>query len=305
MVWQIVCPHFYAEKIIQMRKLLTTLSLIIVTVSFTEAQLPTRTTTSKTTRQFPSATTFNPSLALQQAFNWWFAIKPTEFGVTYDKIPDRQSFYDSAIYKFYLMTTMQFNGLPFSPGLVRLQPDSLFHLQAMPNLTTVFLSRNTCTHTTFQYLATLPNLSSVAFQFPSMPLPYNFSFDVTDRDIAALIQNTNLQHLHLGKCDLLSDKGFSVIKNNKKLKTLSIQECNSLTDNFFLNLEGCSQLEAITFTGGGNTTIAALNNLYSLMPTLPALRTINFRAGTTLTFKDLSDFTTKCRQAGYNVTGTW
>lgn len=291
-----------------MRKLLTTLILLIVLIGFTEAQIPTRTTTAKqtvTSRQLPSATSFTPTPALQQAFNWWFAIKPTEFGVTYDKLPDRQSFYDSAIYKFYLLTTMQFNGLPFSPGLVRLQPDSLFHLQTMPNLTTIFLSRNTCTHTTFQYLATLPNLSSVAFQLPSTPLPYNFSFDVTDRDIAALVQNTNLQHLHLGKCNYLSDKGFSVIKNNKKLKTLSLRDCNSLTDNFFLNLEGCSQLEAITFTGGGNITIAALNNLYSLMPTLPALRTINFRAGTTLTFKDLSDFTTKCRQAGYNVTGTW
>lgn len=291
-----------------MRKLLTTSLQLTILLSFTHAQIPTRTTTTKqtvTSRSFPSATGFTPSPALQRAFKWWFAIKPTEFGVTYNKLPNRQSFYDSAIYKFYLMTTISFNGLPFSPGLVRLQPDSLFHLQAMPNLNTVFLSTNMCTHTTFQYLATLQILNSVAFQFPSSSLPYSFSFDVTDQDVTSLIQNTDLQHLHLGKCNYLSDKGFSVIKNNKNLKTLSLRDCNSLTDNFFLNLEGCSQLETITFTGGANITIAALNNLYSIMPTLPALRTINFRAGSTLTFKDLSAFTAKCRQAGYNVTGTW
>lgn len=291
-----------------MRKLLTTTLLLTTIVSFTHAQIPTRTTTAKqtvTSRPFPSATVFTPSPALQQAFNWWLAVNPMDFGYTYDILPQRQSFLDSAIYKFYLKTDIQFNGILPSPGIGRLQPDSLFHLQAMPNLNTVFLSTNMCTHTTFQYLATLPNLNSVAFQFPSSPLPYSFSFDVTDGDIASLIQNTNLQHLHLGKCNLLSDKGFSVIKNNKKLKTLSLRECNSLTDNFFLNLEGCNQLETISFTGGSNITIAALNNLYSIMPTLPALRTINFRAGTTLTFKDLSDFTAKCRQAGYNVTGTW
>src|SRR6185503_1856281 len=51
-----------------------------------------------TTRPFPAATTFTPSPALQRAFNWWLAIKPTEFGYTYDKVPQRQSFYDSAIY---------------------------------------------------------------------------------------------------------------------------------------------------------------------------------------------------------------
>lgn len=291
-----------------MRKLLTTTLLLTIIVSFTHAQIPTRTRIAKqtvTSRPFPSATVFTPSPALQQAFNWWLAVNPLDFGYTYDKLPQRQSFLDSAIYKFYLKTDIQFNGILPSPGIGRLQPDSLFHLQAMPNLNTIFLSTNMCTHTTFQYLATLPNLNSVAFQFPSSSLPYSFSFDVTDQDVASLIQNTNLQHLHLGKCDLLSDKGFSVIKNNKKLKTLSLMDCNNLTDNFFLNFEGCSQLETITFTGGGNITIAALNNLYSIMPTLPALRTINFRAGTTMTFKDLSDFTTKCRQAGYNVTGTW
>jgi len=277
-------------------------------ISFTEAQIPNRTTTAKRTvasRQFPSATGFTPPPALQEAFNWWFAIKPTEFGVTYDKLPDRQSFYDSAIYKFHLMTAINFNGLPFSPELVRLQPDSLFHLQAMPNLTTVFLSTNTCTHKAFQFLATLPNLNSVSFQYPSSSLPFSFSFDVTDRDLAALVQNTNLQHLQLGKCNLLSDKGFSVIKNNKNLKTLSLIDCNNLTDNFFLNLEGCSQLETLSFISGGPITIAALKNLYSIMATLPALRTINFRAGASLSSGDLTNFITSCRQAGYNVTGTW
>src|SRR5690349_4668471 len=78
-----------------------------------------------TTRAFPSTTTFTPSPALQKAFNWWLAVKPTEFGVSYDKLPDRQSFYDSAVYKFSLQTTLNFTGLPFSPGLPRLQPDSL------------------------------------------------------------------------------------------------------------------------------------------------------------------------------------
>ncbi|HMU46209.1 MAG TPA: hypothetical protein PKC72_07575 [Chitinophagaceae bacterium] len=291
-----------------MRTLFQTTIPLIFMISFTNAQLPTRTTTAKQTvssRPFPGTTTFTPSPALQQAFNWWLAVKPTEFGVTYDKLPDRQSFYDSAIYKFYLMSSINFNGLPFSPGLVRLQPDSLFHLQAMPNLTSVFLSTNTCTHKTFQYLATLQNLNSVSFQFPSPSLPAGFTFDVTDKDLAALAQNTNLQYLQLGNCNLLSDKGLAVLNNNKKIKSLSLTDCNSLTDNFFLNLEGCSQLETLSFISRGNITSQAFKNLLSVMSTLSALRTINFRAGSTLSSGDLSNFITSCRQAGYNVVGYW
>lgn len=292
-----------------MKKLLISTLLLAMMMGFTHAQIPARTTTAKKTvssRPFPSATAFTPSPALQQAFNWWLAIKPTEFGYTYDKVPERQSFYDSAIYKFYLTTTIDFNNLPFSPGLVRLQPDSLFHLQAMPNLREVYLSHNTYTSKAFQYLSSLPNLTAVGFPLSNISsLPYGFTYDVTDKNIAVLVQNTSLQHLHLGKCNLLTDNAFTILKNNKRLKTLSLYNCNSLTDKFFLSLQGCSQLETLSFISSGNITIDALNNLYSIMPTLPALRTINFRAGTTLTFKDLSDFTAKCRQAGYNITGVW
>lgn len=309
-----------------MRKLFITIVLVIAIINFAIAQLSRSTAMSGTAvdsmrqekansaagrknitaRSFPATTTFVPSPALQQAFNWWLAVRPSEFGVTYDKIPQRQSFYDSAIYKFSLITTMNFNGLPFSPGLGRLQPDSLFHLQAMPNLTGVFLSLNTCTSRTFQILSAIRNLSVVSFQLTNVTsLPFSFSFDVTDKDLSALVQNTNMEYLQLAKCNLLTDNGCKVLKNNTKLKALSLYECNNLTDNFFLSLQGCSQLETIGFVSSGNITNAALNNLRLIMNTLPSLRTINFRAGSTLTYNDFAAFLASCRNAGFNVSGTW
>jgi hypothetical protein len=292
-----------------MGKLLTTSLLLTILLSFTHAQIPTKTTTTKqtvTSRPFPSATVFTPSPALQQAFNWWLAVNPLDFGYTYDKVPQRQSFLDSAIYKFYLKSDIQFNGILPSPGINRLQPDSLYHLLAMPNLRDVYLSENQMYSATFQVLAQLPNLRSIGFPLSNIAnKPYNFTFGITEKDVEAVIKNTSLENLHLAKCNLLTDHVFKNLTNNKNLKTISLTDCNSLTDHFFLTLEGCSQLETISFSGGSKISMAALNNLRSIMHSLPSLRHINFRAGSTLSSKDLMAFASSCRADGFNITSTW
>ena len=253
----------------------------------------------------PPASVFVPSPQLIQSFNWWKEICPSEFGINYLNPPTTQSFYDSAIKIYNQKTVISFDGLAFSPGLPKLQPDSLFHLRALPNLTTVFLSFNTSSNASFQQLSMLPNLKAVIMSLASVTsLPYSFTFNVNDQSIIALLQNRRLENIQLAKCKLVTDAAFAGLRNQTNLKKFTIYNMDGLTDQVLLSLEGCSNLEEIGIVSTGNITMAGLNHLKSIMNTLPSLRTISFRANG-VQRDDFFAFITSCKNAGYNVGGVW
>jgi hypothetical protein len=253
----------------------------------------------------PPPPAFVPSPQLVQSFNWWKAISPTEFGIDYVNPPTAQSFYDNAIKNYNQKTSISFYGLPFSPGMTRLHPDSLFHLMALPSLSAVTISFATCNNTSLQQISRLPNLKSVFLPLQEVTsLPFSFSFDVTNQTVMTLLQNRNLEYLQLAQCKLVTDAAFASLKNQTSLKKLTLGNMDGLTDQFFLSLEGCTSLQEIGFYPNGNITMAGLNNLKSIMHTLPALRVIRFRGGTVQRL-DFFAFITACQNAGFNVGGIW
>jgi hypothetical protein len=253
----------------------------------------------------PPTTVFVPSPQLIQSFNWWKEICPSEFGINYLNPPTTQSFYDSAIKIYNQKTVISFDGLRFSPGLPKLQPDSLFHLRALPNLNAVYLSFNTCENTTFQQLSMLPNLKAVIMSLNAVvSLPFSFSFNVNNQSIITLLQNRRLENIQLAKCKLVTDVAFAGLRNQTNLKKLTIYNMDGLTNQVLLSLEGCTSLEEIDIVASGNITMAGLNNLKSIMNTLPSLRTIAFR-GNGVERDDFYAFITSCKSAGYNVGGVW
>jgi hypothetical protein len=265
----------------------------------------TQSTLPPTSSMPPPTTVFVPSPQLIQSFNWWKEICPSEFGIDYLNPPTAQSFYDTAIKIYNQKTVISFDGLPFSPGLPKLQPDSLFHLRALPNLNAVYLSFNTSENTTFQQLSMLPNLRAVIMSLAvANSLPFNFTFNVNDQSIIALLQNRRLENIQLAKCNMVTDAAFAGLRNQTNLKKLTIYDMKGLSNQVLLSLEGCSSLEEIAIVASGNINMTGLNNLKSIMNTLPSLRTISFR-GNGVERDDFYAFITSCKSAGYNVGGVW
>jgi hypothetical protein len=271
----------------------------------TQATSTTQTTNTPSPSTPPAAQPFVPSPQLLQSFNWWKDICPSEFGIDYLDPPTAQSFYDNAIRTYNQKTSISFYGLSFSPGMVKLHPDSLFHLLALPNLNSVTMGFSTFNNTSLQHISRLPNLKAVILPLQVVTtLPFSFSFDVTNQTVTSLLGNRNLENIQLAQCKLVTDTAFAGLKNQTALKRLTLGNMDGLTDRFFLSLEGCSNLQEIAFYPNGNITMAGLNNLKSIMHTLPALKMIRFRGGTVQRL-EFFDFITSCQNAGFNVGGVW
>lgn len=292
-------------------------AFIILVTQFSFAQISSRNqsiTTKKevqinTVTSLPSSiqnSTISPkySEAFNASFNWYVAINPSEFGINYNNPPSSQAFYDSAKIKYIQKKEISFANLPYSPGLNRIQQDSLMYLRALPNLKTVFLNSNICTDVVLQFLSSIKTITGVSYPLNQAGnLPITFSFDITDKSIAMLTQTRMLEHLQLTNCSLLTSVCFSNFKNLSTLKYLSLSNCRNISDKALLYLEGCTQLETLALI---NCQIGpeGLINLRSILNTLPGLKTIYFRSNG-VTRDEFYAFISACNKEGFKIGGVW
>ncbi len=247
--------------------------------------------------------TFIASPQLVRSFNWWMSINPADCGIDYRYPPMRQSFYDSAMEKYSQKTKISFGGWNYMAGRQYMTADSMINLLAIPGMTEVIITKPVLDNKALYYLGQLPNLKSVIYYGYIAEPRLETDNPINDQGIHDLTRNRNLEGVSINCCTRVTDAGFANFKNMSKLNYLAVSFWTGITDNAMLSLEGCSNLETLALNGT-NITITGLNNLKSIMQTMPRLRTIIYNSAS-MSRDDFFAFINSCKAAGFNVSGIW